>query len=581
MKKTLLYGFNVIALMILAQSAIGQLTMPAAITIEPGNGTGWDEITLTLDPSQACVPDGKGSVAGAAKVFMHSAAVLFDQKEDFEAKSVWGAVGIDYDAEPKDGVHTETALLPNGDGTYSITFTPGDYYGVEEGSTIIGITAVFNSGTWDNECKDNADDGCGDFFIPLTYTDPTPALKFKLDLTYQEELGNFDKDGGKAYVIVDETEYEMDQLLEGIFPVAKYEYTLKDGLVEGTGFTYKFKMDDTEETVEARNDTVTGSQKTLSHFFNDEEPNVATATFKVDMRYYIREGWFDSATQYVDIAGDMNGWDGTDHHLIAEADSMYSIEISDVNIGTHYNFKFRIDGSWADETSEFPAGGPNRYFTVRSDGGTYSGIYNNYKPGYVPVTLAVNMARAEAAGIFDPETNFLDVAGSMNNWGASDELKESDSASVYVTAIPVLAVAEDSIEYKFRIDASWDDNKHEFPAGGPARKFGVKDTTGGVVNANDTVWFNDIALFIDSPVKQNIHEVSVYPNPVQDRLYIDNTFEVERLMIVNVLGQVIRDIRTDSQMFMTLDVSDLERGIYILSVYGNNDFKGTAKFMIK
>jgi hypothetical protein len=481
-------------------------------------------------------------------------------------------------------VHTEAALLPVGEtGKYSITFTPADYYGVEEGSTIIGITAVFNSGTWDNECKDNGDDGCIDFFIPLSYVDPTPALKFKLDLTYQEELGNFNKDGGKAYVILDGTEYEMDQLLEGIFPVAKYEKLITEGLVEGTGFTYKFKMDDTEETVEARNDTVTGSQKTISHFFNDEMPNIASAKFTVDMRYYIRGGMFDSATQFVDIAGDMNGWDGANSKLTAMADSMYSIEIEDVNIGDKYNFKFRIDGNWDDATSEFPAGGPNRAFTIRSDGGEYKGIYNNYRPGYVPISMAVNMARAEAAGIFDPEEDFLDVAGSINGWNPSgDELFESgDTAGIYVTAIPVLGKIGDTIEYKFRINGSWDDKYHEFPAGGPARKYGVVDTAGAVVNATDTVWFNDIALAIESPRVQKIHEVTVYPNPVSERLYIDNAVEIREIRVVNMLGQVVRDIRIDNERYVELDVSDLNRGIYILSIYGDKQYKGTAKFMVK
>ncbi len=230
MKKTLLVGLNTLALLVFAQIIIGQITMPPAISITPSNGTAWDQITLTLDPAQACTPAGKGSVAGAAIVKMHSAAYLYDNIADWG--TIWGQIGVDYDKVPKDGIHTAPDLLPNGDGTYSITFVPADFYGVEAGSTVIGITAVFNSGSWDNECKDNGDDGCKDFYIPLTYVNPVPAFKFKLDLTYQETLGNFNKDGGKAYVIVDGTSYEMEQLLEGIFPVAKYDFTLTSGIIK-------------------------------------------------------------------------------------------------------------------------------------------------------------------------------------------------------------------------------------------------------------------------------------------------------------------------------------------------------------
>ena len=581
MKKTLLFGINIIALMVFAQMAFGQPAMPAAITIDPGDGTGtgWEEITLTVDPALACTPSGKGSVAGAAKVFMHSAAVLFDGKANFDAKTGWGSVGIDYNAEPKDGIHTEAALLPVGDGTYSITFTPGDYYGVAEGSTIIGITAVFNAGSWDNECKDNADVGCGDFFIPLTYTEPVPALLFKLDLTYQEELGNFDKDVDKAYVIIDGTDYDMgDPLSVGIFPVAKYEYLMKDGLVEGTGFTYKFKMGDTEETVEARKDTVTGSQLTLSHFFNDEEAPVETGsiTFKCNLKYFAREDRFDPSTQYVDVAGSLNGWDGTNHHLTdADGDSIWEITVEDLTLYEKIEFKFRIDGSW--DAGMHDEHVSNRIAKVRPGERTLTVALDNYIPGWVPVKGAVNMSRAEAAGLFDPEMDYVDVAGTPNSWSGSEDLTDADGNLIYITN-NVIAPAGDTAEYKYRINSSWDAGYHD---GGNNRKFYVADTTGGVVNATDTVWFDNIALYIDSPRKTNIQEVSVYPNPVQDRLYIDNTFEVERVVVVNVLGQVIRDIRVDSQRFMTIDVSDLGRGIYVLSVYGEKGYKGTAKFMVK
>ena len=556
--------------------------MPAAITIEPANGTAWDEITLTLDPAQGCIPAGKGSVAGASIVKMHSAAYLYDNIADWG--TIWGQIGVDYDKVPKDGIHTAPDLSPNGDGTYSITFVPADFYGVEEGSTVIGITAVFNTGSWDNQCSDNGDDGCKDFYIPLTYVNPVPAFKFKLDLTYQETLGNFDKDGGKAYVIVDGTSYEMEQLLEGIFPVAKYDYTLTSGVVKDQTYTYKFKMNDTEETVDARSVVAIGSQKVLSHFFNDEEPVAPTVTinFQVDMRYYMREMKFDSSTQYVDIAGSLNGWDGTNHHLAdANADSVYNVEveIATTEIGSTIQYKYRIDGSWADDKSEFPAGGPNRRFTVRTDGGQTKDVFNNYRPGWVPVIFAVNMARAENVGLFDHTTNFLDVAGSLNDWGGSNQLFDDDADLIFVSTPPALAPANGTIQYKFRIDASWSDATCEFPAGGPNREYTVLDTTGGVVNALDTVWYNNIALFVESVTRLN--DIMIYPNPASDVLYIENAFEVREIRIMNVFGQMVLDIPVQNKNFVELNTSDFEAGVYILCVYGENGYKGTTKFIIK
>jgi len=485
--KNILQRLGAMAVMaVITISAFSQ-QMPAAISIEPSNATGWDEITLTLDPSKACVPDGKGSVEGASVVKMHSAAFLYDDIDNWG--SAWGGVGVDYDAEPKDGVHDAPDLTPNGDGTYSITFVPADFYGVEEGATIIGISAVFNSGTWDNEAKDVGDDGCGDFYIPLSYTDPSPALKFKLDLTYQEELGNFSTDG-EAFVVVNDTEYKMDQLLEGIFPVSKFEYTLKDGITEGESYTYYFKMNDTEESIDPRTVEAEGFQKTLDHYFNDEKP-VATGnvTFTVDMRYQIREGKFDPDSDTLDVAGSMNGWDGKDHLLTdADLDSVYEVTVEQVELGV-IEYKYRINGNW--DNSEFPGGGPNRKYTVTEGDIMTKDIYSNYRPGWVPFTFNVDMTVKIDSNQFDPASDYLDVQGTMNGWDGRNHLFDDDGDHVYTTSY--IAPKMDTIEFKFRINGSWDNDKHEFSGGQPGRKIYVEDTAGGVTNVMEPVYFNDVA----------------------------------------------------------------------------------------
>jgi hypothetical protein len=578
MKKILLLGLNTMALLVLAQMIIGQVTMPPAITITPANGTAWDEITLTLDPAQACFQTA--TLVGASVVKMHSAAYLYD---NIATWPTWGQFTINYDAVPEDGIHSTTDLSPNGDGTYSITFVPGDFYGVEEGSTIIGITAVFNGGNWDvGDARDFGDDGCKDFYIPLNYVNPTPAFKFKLDLTYQETLGNFNKDGGKAYVIVDGNTYEMEQLLEGIFPVAKYEYVMTEGVVKDQTYTYKFKMDNTEESIDARSVVAIGSQKVLSHYFNDEEPVEPTVTvkFQVDMRYYMREMKFDPGTQYVDVAGSMNGWDGANNHLTdGDADSVYTvdIEINTTDIGTTLQYKYRIDGSWDDDKSEFPAGGPNRRFTVRQDGGQTKDVFNNYRPGWVPVIFAVNMARAENIGQFDHSTDFIDVAGSFNDWGGSNQLFDDDADLIYVSAPPAIAPAASTIEFKFRINGDW--STSEFPGGGPNRQASIVDTTGGVVNALDTVWYDNIPLFVESVTRLN--DILIYPNPASDVLCIQNTFEIQAIEVSNILGQTIMTFTVDNKNYLEINTSSLAKGVYILRISGEKGYKGTTKFIIK
>jgi len=580
MKKSLQFGLSLILLMVVAQWANAQI-----VTISPATATGWEEITLTLDANQACVPDGKASVIGSSDVRMHSAAFLYDNLDNWG--SSWGSVGIDYDATPKQEGFDFPSLTDNGDGIYSITFIPAEFYGVEAGNTIIGITAVFNGGSWDMEAKDNGEDGCADFYIDLSYTAPTPALKFKLDLTYQEELGNFNRDGGKAYVIVNDTEYAMDQLFDGIFPDARFEKLLTDvddGITAETSYSYKFKMDDEEETVERDPIIAQNFQITADHFFNDLGKPVGDIKFKVDMRYIAREGGFMPETDYVDIAGSLNGWDGADYHLTDDnGDSIYELLVEELPLETIVEYKYRINGSWDDDKSEFPGGGPARHATVIEGERDAKSIWNNTRPGYVAITLSVNMANEIAKGTFVPKKNYVDVAGSLNGWGGdlNDELFDADGNGVYITnpaAFAPIGGVGDTLEYKFRMDSSWDDAKHEFPSGGPARKFIVADTAGGVVNAPELVWFNDTPLGINDKITR-FQEVSVYPNPVGDMLYIQNEVEMQEIRINNIVGQEVVRMDLDNRSFFELSTADLERGVYILSVVGKNGQVGIAKFI--
>ncbi len=87
--------------------------------------------------------------------------------------------------------------------------------------------------------------------------------------------------------------------------------------------------------------------------------------FEVDMRYRITEGLFDPATQYVDLAGTFNGWDGAGDRLSdADGDSVYAVTRDGFAVGERIAFKFRIDGSW-EGTEEFPNAGPNREYVVQ------------------------------------------------------------------------------------------------------------------------------------------------------------------------------------------------------------------------
>lgn len=88
--------------------------------------------------------------------------------------------------------------------------------------------------------------------------------------------------------------------------------------------------------------------------------------FQVQMSYQVEQGNFDPDTQFVDVAGSFNGWDGSEYELQpqeGEEGAVYAITVDDFTPGEDIAFKFRIDGAW-DGNEEFPGGGPDRSFTV-------------------------------------------------------------------------------------------------------------------------------------------------------------------------------------------------------------------------
>lgn len=105
--------------------------------------------------------------------------------------------------------------------------------------------------------------------------------------------------------------------------------------------------------------------------------------------------------------------------------------------------------------------------------------------GQVPVTFRVDMSYQITEGNFDPERNYVDIAGTFNGWGAeADLLTDADGDSVYSVTIEGF-VPSTTIEFKFRIDGAWD-GREEFSGGGPNRVYTIKQDS-NIVH----VWYND------------------------------------------------------------------------------------------
>ncbi|MEM1320061.1 MAG: alpha-amylase family glycosyl hydrolase [Bacteroidota bacterium] len=101
------------------------------------------------------------------------------------------------------------------------------------------------------------------------------------------------------------------------------------------------------------------------------------------------------------------------------------------------------------------------------------------------ITFKVDMSYQIELGNFDPDTDFTDIAGTLNNWGGDlTMLSDSDGDNIYEVTISGLT-ASVAIEFKFRINGQWDGTE-EFPGGGANRRFTPQ------TGANEaSYWYND------------------------------------------------------------------------------------------
>jgi len=71
----------------------------------------------------------------------------------------------------------------------------------------------------------------------------------------------------------------------------------------------------------------------------------------------------------------------------------------------------------------------------------------------------------------------------------------------------------------------------------------------------------------------DIHNLSIYPNPVKSELFIEiSDLKITRISILDYSGRLVKSINTIQN---SIDVSDLNQGVYILKVYTQNSVSNT------
>ncbi len=326
-------------------------------------------------------------------------------------------------------------------------------------------------------------------------------VTFKVNMSYEIAQGNLDPASG--YVDIAGSFNGWDGASHHLTDAdADSVWDITIDIPEGD-IEFKFRLNGDWDTSEFpggsnRTYTVCSVDQVYECWYNDVSV-APVIVFNVDMQDQIDQDNFNPASDYVDIAGSFNGWDGANHHLSANAcnDAIWEIIVSEgIEVDDELQFKFRMNGNW--DTAEFPSG-DNRVYTAVANVQEYSVFWNDFDYNFA-VTFEVNMSYQIKTGNMDPSSDYVDIAGSFNGWdGANHHLTDADADSVWEITLDSLMAPGDVIEFKFRINGSWDTS--EFPSGGPNRVYIVQDGS-----QTYSVWYNDFdPNFIGSNVQFSVN----------------------------------------------------------------------------
>ena len=194
----------------------------------------------------------------------------------------------------------------------------------------------------------------------------------------------------------------------------------------------------------------------------------------------------------------------------------------------------------------------------------------------VPVTFNVNMSYWKTGlNLFNPANDYVDIASDFNDWGNGFNYTLTPDAndSIYSITINTLS-AGDSINFKFRINGSWDNSTCEFPNGGPNRAYKVL-AGNNVYNS----WYNDQVTGINDP--KPLSGIQVYPSPAIDYLYVNNLKDVQSIAVYNIVGSKMVTLNNPESSKVRIDVSGFNPGVYFMNINGIFGTIKTIKFVKK
>jgi len=195
---------------------------------------------------------------------------------------------------------------------------------------------------------------------------------------------------------------------------------------------------------------------------------------------------------------------------------------------------------------------------------------------FVSLTFTVNMSKYTGLDKFNPRTDTVDVAGTFNKFDGTKNILSivpgSDSA-IYSTTIQGF-LDGDRVEFKFRINSSWNDTAVEFPYNQPNRVWIVEPG-----KYTYSCFFNDMGSTYGIPENGIMTQVNVFPNPAQNYVLIGIPPSINKILLVSLTGNKIKEYQTKAVNVVNMDINFLAKGTYMLLFYSNQGFAGSKKLI--
>ncbi len=321
--------------------------------------------------------------------------------------------------------------------------------------------------------------GMSSFQKVFAAADTVFVLSMEINMTKAVRSGIFNPSLDHVYAVFD-TGISDQQLVnsgDNIFTLM-----LVQGLDSGAVYHFRFRINNfLTETVD-RQILIGQGVNYYNCWWNNDYLNYTW--FQVDMSYMVQQHAFRPDTDFVDIAGTMNNFQGSPPLTRIGSGYVYQT-MYNIDPGTVSAFKFRING----DTTKAELKGQLSRFLLAPDSVIHPLYwFNNYNPSKVPMTFYCNMKYMTRAGHFNRSADHVDVAGSFNGNGAYDILYDNNRDTIYSATILIDTgfCNLPPLSFKYRINSSWETAELH---GEPFRNYILHDTASG--RNIDSSWFNN------------------------------------------------------------------------------------------